>query len=131
MAPEVRNGSSYSQQADLYSLGLIIWEAVQLIKPHDRLRLFERLVIGQEQSLVVEHLKLTGVRRLVAGLTKRNPVERISLNVAWDVGQSEGEMTARSTMEFQLYLKTVKTGGTIYLVEGTYEGPFEAEWCNY
>ena len=76
MAPEVRAGKDYSYQADLYSLGLIIWEVVQLIPKKDKVSLFEALTYDRETTVVKPHVSLQWIKELIINLTKRNVEER-------------------------------------------------------
>jgi serine/threonine protein kinase len=71
MAPEVKAGH-YSYQADLYSLGLIIWEVVQLIEASKKTNLFYQLLDEQMEDVVQESKILVGVRKLIIDLTKRS-----------------------------------------------------------
>ena len=76
MAPEVRAGK-YSYQADLYSLGLIIWEVVQLIEASKKANLFYQLIDNEMEDVVQESKMLTGVRKLIIDLTKRSVRQRM------------------------------------------------------
>ncbi len=76
MAPEVRAGKDYSYQADLYSLGLIIWEVVQLIPKKDKVSLFEALTIDKRNDVIIPHVSLQWIKELIINLTKRNVEER-------------------------------------------------------
>jgi serine/threonine protein kinase len=77
MAPEVRTSKDYSYQADLYSLGLIIWEVVQLIESKDRKMLIDDLTLDRNENLVQQHPLMTRVKELIVNLTKRRVEERI------------------------------------------------------
>ncbi len=89
MAPEVKIGKDYSYQADLYSLGLIIWEVVQLIESKDRFRLFEELTVDKRTTVVKPHVLQPWIKELIISLTKRK-VETRSKTMndvieAWEV----------------------------------------------
>jgi serine/threonine protein kinase len=76
MAPEVQAGKDYSFQADIYSLGLIIWEVVQLIPQKDKVSIFQALTIDREANVVKPHVSLPGIKELIINLTKRKVEER-------------------------------------------------------
>ena len=76
MAPEVRAGKDYSFQADIYSLGLVIWEVVQLIPQKNKVSIFEALTIDREANVVKPHVLLPWIKELIISLTKRKVEER-------------------------------------------------------
>ncbi len=73
MAPEVRGGQ-YSYQADIYSLGLTIWEVAQLICQAERRRLFYKLLDENDESAILDHVVTPDVKQLI--ITKRNVAKR-------------------------------------------------------
>ncbi|XP_035711200.1 uncharacterized protein LOC118436726 [Folsomia candida] len=129
MAPEIRYGK-YSYQADIYSLGLIIWETTALIPPNESLSLFNKLVYDKDEKLVQEH-PLLGIRlkQFIISCTKRSPIDRLKsitkasklLNIK-KIKIPRQEILARTSEELQLCLKFVSSGCTIRLVETTYFG---------
>ncbi|OXA49837.1 Mitogen-activated protein kinase kinase kinase 15 [Folsomia candida] len=75
MAPECLD-NNYGFPADLYSLGLIIWEVAQLIESNKRSRMFNNLVNDKEDSLIVLNPQIGGLRQLIITLTKKQAAER-------------------------------------------------------
>lgn len=71
MAPETRN-SNYTTQADLFSLGLVIWEVTQFVGPGN----FDKLVYDEEEDLVLNNPAMPGIREMIINLTKRKVAER-------------------------------------------------------
>ncbi|OXA46576.1 serine/threonine-protein kinase D [Folsomia candida] len=71
MASEVRSGI-YDKQADIFSLGLVMWEVLQGISRHD----FNRLVLDGEEELVEDHPIMVGIKQIIISLTKRKPKDR-------------------------------------------------------
>jgi serine/threonine protein kinase len=76
MAPEVQAGKDYSYQADIYSLGLIIWEVVQLIPQKDKVSIFQALTIDKRNSVIKPHDLLPGIKELIINLTMRKVEKR-------------------------------------------------------
>lgn len=77
MAPESFK-KNYHFQADLYSLGLIIWEVAKLIKFWERRHLFHNLVNDKDQNLVKQHpTNVESVRSLILALSKKETAERL------------------------------------------------------
>lgn len=78
MAPETFT-NDYSFQADLFSLGLVIWEVIQLIPFRDRKPLFDRLVNDKDETAVQQFLntEFKNLPKLIIHLTKKNKSERM------------------------------------------------------
>ncbi|OXA43140.1 serine/threonine-protein kinase PknD [Folsomia candida] len=133
MAPE-SYGRDYSFPADLYSLGLVIWEVCQLLKSNEKKRLFDRLVNDKEEHLVVDHLEIQGVQQLILDLTKRGAGDRIQsidevsgIVEAWTF---KINLVARNGEELEEFLKSPVPGLVITLIEGMYSGKFETRGEN-
>ncbi|XP_021963518.2 mitogen-activated protein kinase 3 isoform X2 [Folsomia candida] len=76
-APEVMSGN-YGFQADLYSLGLIMWEVLQRIPPRAKASYFDRLVNDRDTELVQEHPIIENAEDLIISLTQRRLDRRTS-----------------------------------------------------
>ncbi|XP_035700932.1 calcium-dependent protein kinase 4 isoform X1 [Folsomia candida] len=76
MAPESFT-RRYSFPADIYSLGLVIWEIVQLLKFNEKKNLFDRLVNDKEEWLVKLPPEINGVRGLIIALSKKKVNDRL------------------------------------------------------
>lgn len=76
MAPEAFS-KKYDFQADLYALGLVIWEVVQLIPTCERRAFFDRLVNNKEEGLIIKNPAFPGVVHLIVQLTKRKVKKRL------------------------------------------------------
>lgn len=133
-SPEVRTGK-YSYQSDIFSLGLIIWEIVALIKPEIKGNLFDRLVNDGETDLVKEDHPLIGslAKELVIKATKKNPEQRYQTLNGVDkifdklisVKTREGVLlTCRNGEDLRLCLAYAGPNSTIILEEGIYQGEF-------
>ncbi|OXA49549.1 uncharacterized protein LOC110854475 [Folsomia candida] len=132
-APEVKTGT-YSYQSDIFSLGLIIWEVVALIKPEQKHSLFDRLVNDGETELVKEDHPLIGslAKELVINSTRKNLEQRHHalgnvgkiIEKLVQVQTQEKVLTCRNGEDLELCLPYVTPGSTIILGEGTYQGQF-------
>ncbi|OXA37065.1 extracellular signal-regulated kinase 7 [Folsomia candida] len=134
MAPEIRTGE-YTQQADFFSLGLIIWEVAQFVT----FEMFDQLVIDEDRYVVHEHPMLAGLPEVVTKLTKRSVKERFQtwhevVNVAKGWMELDGTaancMTVRNSVELRSCLGIVRPGAVIKLRDGVYIGPFTLERSN-
>ncbi|OXA61804.1 Serine/threonine-protein kinase PDIK1L [Folsomia candida] len=76
MAPEAFS-NNYSFQADLFSMGLVIFEVIQLIHLNQRKKVFDSLVLDQDESVVAHHPEIPSGKELVIALTKRKVQNRI------------------------------------------------------
>ncbi|XP_035711674.1 heat shock 70 kDa protein-like isoform X2 [Folsomia candida] len=76
MAPEAFT-KKYDKQADLFSLGLVIWEVVQLIPFGHRRPFFDRLVNDKEEDLVKNNAAFPDVALLIIQMTKRKVEDRL------------------------------------------------------
>lgn len=147
MAPEVCS-NEYDLRADLYSLGLVIWEVVQLIPFRNRKSLFDRLVNDGNEDLVQHHHAIPEVAKLIHRLTKRRAKDRLKnmgevadLVRKWKKPkyrfyQNESDMIrppipvgkdvlmARNSSELQTCLAEAKTGSTIKVFENECLGKF-------
>lgn len=128
MAPEAFT-NKYSYPADMFSLGLIIWEASQLIKVNERKSLFDRLVNDKEKGLVKVHPAIEGVRELVLSLTERKVDDRLtSIDEVTNIVEGwprHRNLVARNGKELRNLLQiTFWPGSIINLVEGLYSGEF-------
>jgi len=74
-APEVERGH-YTEKADLFSFGLIMWEVLQLLKPSVRRSYFQELVYDGDLSLIMDGLFITNARDIITQCTKPKPEER-------------------------------------------------------
>lgn len=127
-APEVRSGK-YSYQADLFSLGLVIWEVVALLGPDKKCGIFDRVVYDGEEDLVKSHILLgDSVKDVIIRLTKRKPEDRLTslketenITTIWEnITLPRQEMVAKTESDLKLCLKFATSGSTIILVEGVY-----------
>ncbi|OXA60320.1 uncharacterized protein LOC110842790 [Folsomia candida] len=77
-APEAET-SFYGVQADIFSLGLVFWEVLQLLDSRVRRSMFYKLVHDHENHplLVKDHPNLVNAKELVVNMTKRLYRERI------------------------------------------------------
>ncbi|XP_035708058.1 interferon-induced, double-stranded RNA-activated protein kinase-like [Folsomia candida] len=77
-APEAET-SFYGVQADIFSLGLVFWEVLQLLDPKIRKSMFYKLVHDYENHpfLVEDHPRLVNAKELVVTMTKRLYRERL------------------------------------------------------
>ncbi|XP_035713123.1 calcium-dependent protein kinase 14-like [Folsomia candida] len=145
MAPEIRDGD-YSYQADFYSLGLVIWEVVQLIRTAHRKFLFEKLVYDKKTDLVVDHPVMPGIRNIIIGMTRRKPekrIEKMDLDFSrWDdivqqgidangcraiwntISNSGAEYVVENSEGLKLAMDNISKGGIIYMKAGVYVGEF-------
>ncbi|XP_035713050.1 uncharacterized protein LOC118437787 isoform X1 [Folsomia candida] len=129
MAPEIRNGGKdYTFQADLFSLGLIIWEVLEFVK-HSY---FDRLVNDQEESLLDKHAIMgNSFRGIIIELTKRRKEARAKDFVGLDKLSKAVEevltrpvLSAKNGHHFRIGLESAKQGTIIRLENGEYIGPF-------
>ncbi|OXA49833.1 calcium-dependent protein kinase 22-like [Folsomia candida] len=127
MAPEILDGK-YSYQADIFSLGLVLWELTALIPSTERPSLFNKLVYDKDEKLVQEHPLLGPVlKQFIISCTKRSPIDRLKsmtkaselLNIK-KIKIRPQEILARTSEELQLCLKFISSGCTIRLVKTTY-----------
>ncbi|OXA53431.1 Serine/threonine-protein kinase PDIK1L [Folsomia candida] len=120
MAPEVTSGN-YTFQADLFSLGLIIWEIFQPIVENERKELFWKLVHCGDTSVV--QITTTGVKELIVALTKANVEHRLaSIEYVNVTITDDDEIFPNNAAELQICLETQET---IILAEVEYSGHFE------
>lgn len=75
MAPEAFF-NSYSFPADIFSLGLVIWEVVQLIPFSKRTQLFRDLVYDKDELLVAQFEGMDELRDVILNMTKKKVSER-------------------------------------------------------
>ncbi|XP_035716753.1 uncharacterized protein LOC110861074 isoform X2 [Folsomia candida] len=132
-APEVLSGK-YSYQSDLYSLGLIIWEVVDLIKESEINSLFDKLVADGAIHLVTDNHPLIGnlAKELVINLTERHvkkryqtidDVDRMIDN--WKSVQiMRPILKCRNGEDLELCLSFSFPNCIIVLGEGDYQGRF-------
>lgn len=122
-APEVRTGR-YGKPADIYSLGLIIWEVLQLhtkMSTAQRRSTFMELVYGGDTSLIKDCPEVPNLKETIK-MTKTKVAERIQ--TIYEVQLIATEIWAKSSEELEAYLKTFQSGITIHLVEAVYTGYF-------
>ncbi|OXA49835.1 interferon-induced, double-stranded RNA-activated protein kinase isoform X1 [Folsomia candida] len=128
--------NDYSFPADLYSLGLMIWEVAQLIKSNDRSKMFDKLVNDKEVSLIELHPQIKGLRELIIALTKKSASDRFQQleQVQKVFAQKElcdlkegHHLTARNGEELRKLLKGATPGSKIFLIEAEYDGNFVVE----
>jgi hypothetical protein len=141
MAPEM-NGNEYNFQSDIYSLGLVIWEVVQLIPFKGRKKLFNELVVDEKTELVVSFAP--SISSSIISMTKRKLEERMKSIVeskdyqvstfafelerlTKEIKSKIGPLTyvAKNGKEFQDLLSKCSPGDIINLTEGEFEGPFK------
>ena len=84
MAPEILRYEKYDAKADLWSVGTVLYE-MMVGKPPFRasnhVELLRKIERGEDRIKFPEEVVLSdSMKRLVRGLLKRNPVERISFN---------------------------------------------------
>lgn len=82
MAPEILRYEKYDAKADLWSVGTVTYE-MMVGKPPFRaanhVELLRRIEKGEDKIRFTEDITISdGLKRLIRGLLKRNPVERIS-----------------------------------------------------
>ncbi|XP_035713885.1 glycogen synthase kinase 1 isoform X2 [Folsomia candida] len=75
-APEM-DSSQYGFNADLFSMGLIMFEVLQLIGRQERNEMFMELVMNENVIVVIPHVRILNSKEIIVALTKRNPVDRI------------------------------------------------------
>lgn len=118
-APEVVNGH-YSFPADLFSLGLVLWEVLQPIPLCNRQSFFSRLVYDNETTLVQESIYAP----LIINLTQKNPSARtLSLSEIEKVFPH----VLHSSEELLAGLQGIENGGKIMLCQGLFQGQFIVE----
>ncbi|OXA45907.1 uncharacterized protein LOC118437851 [Folsomia candida] len=144
MAPEVRHGN-YSYAADIYSLGLIIWEVVQLLGDKRNID-FDKLVYDKKEELVEDHVIMIGIRNIIISMSRRTVEERIGLEeidfspwndnlskiiedqgckFLWDcILNSSKEFVVRTNTQLKLALDNAVHGCVIRLNEAVYTGRF-------
>lgn len=80
-APEVGGehdpSARYSQRADLFSLGLILWEVFELIPLKERYTLFDELVNDRDENVVQDNDIFPRLKDAIIGLTKKHSKDRI------------------------------------------------------
>lgn len=125
MAPEIFSNDC-SFQADLFSLGLIIWEVYQLIQfPMKRIH-FDRLVNDRDENVVEQykHTKMNEVPKLIVHLTKKVKAERLpNIQEVVTIFDRWGTNCplVNSAAELVERLKNAKIREKIVLSEGVYE----------
>ena len=82
MAPEILRYEKYDAKADLWSVGTVLYE-MMVGKPPFRasnhVELLRKIERGEDRIRFPEEVALSdGIKKLIRGLLKRNPVERIS-----------------------------------------------------
>ena len=82
MAPEILRYEKYDAKADLWSVGTVLYE-MMVGKPPFRasnhVELLRKIERGEDRIKFPEEVALSdGMKKLIRGLLKRNPVERIS-----------------------------------------------------
>ncbi|XP_035716756.1 uncharacterized protein LOC110861065 [Folsomia candida] len=132
-APEVLSGK-YSYQSDLFSLGLIIWEVVDLINESEISSLFDRLISDRATQLVKQEHPLIGKIgfELVVNLVKRNITERYKtmedvekIIDNWKSVQiMDKAVTCRTGEDLELCLSFPSQNCIILLEEGDFQGHF-------
>lgn len=129
MAPEVFT-NDYSFQADYFSLGLIIWEVCQPIKPDKLRNLFDRLVNDKEESLIIVNPASPWIKELILQLTNRKKSERTA-SLETIVGlfkpktrNDSPDLFPSTVDELVTSLQNVKSGGKIILGKNVYKGSF-------
>lgn len=130
MAPEAFT-NDYSFPVDLFSLGLIIWEVVALLKFGDRKSCFHRLVHEEKENVVETHLKLLWSKYTIIRLTKRNAAERTvriqEVAKYFEIVPQREEYVVRNNQQLSDRLYNIAPGGRIILCEGIYKGTFKLE----
>ncbi|OXA49329.1 Serine/threonine-protein kinase PDIK1L [Folsomia candida] len=135
-APEAMQGN-YTCQADIYSLGLVLWEITALIHTNERASLFDKLVNDGNQEVVEMHPFGHGLRKVITASTKKNLSNRLkSVTQANTLLNLENikiryqELVARTSEELQLCLRFVSSGCIVRLVETTYLGGIDLRMDN-
>ncbi|OXA49021.1 Serine/threonine-protein kinase 35 [Folsomia candida] len=128
-APEVETGN-YSFQGDLYSLGLIIWEVVNLL---DISKNKKELLSDTHRTLIEKHPLLEeDIKKLIVHLTKTNVSERF-LNISeldpftnlWDkITIHDTTANVSNDAELRLCVHYMRSGCTINLSAGNYPGGY-------
>lgn len=75
LAPEVCNGESYGTKADVWSLGIVMYELLQLTPPFkaDNIGALMMKILHAEPAAVDHALYSSGIRSLVAKLLSKDP----------------------------------------------------------
>ncbi|EAY07030.1 CAMK family protein kinase [Trichomonas vaginalis G3] len=79
LAPELWRGDPYNEKADIYSLGVLLYEMCTLRKPfegNNTAQLFNNLMKGHYKPIPSSYPQ--EIRRLVDGMLSKNPMERPS-----------------------------------------------------
>lgn len=117
-APEVI-GNNYGTQADLFSLGLVIWEVVQLIKYRDMPTTFYKLVHESKTNLVKDFALLGDVqmKNVIISLTKRRIQDRAKVipDHLIQVYSEQGLIIVSNAIELKMALNVCKEGDTIQI----------------
>lgn len=128
---------NYTCQADIYSLGLVLWEITALIHTNERASLFDKLVNDGNQEVVEMHPFGHGLRKVITASTKKNLSNRLkSVTQANTLLNLENikiryqELVARTSEELQLCLRFVSSGCIVRLVETTYLGGIDLRMDN-
>ncbi|XP_035709461.1 uncharacterized protein LOC118436153 [Folsomia candida] len=76
-APEM-NSHTYAEPADLYALGLVLLEVLQLVPHSERNTLFDKIVNDNETDLILEHCLIPNAKQVVIRLTRKKTSDRFS-----------------------------------------------------
>ncbi|KAL9033663.1 MAG: hypothetical protein Q9214_007405, partial [Letrouitia sp. 1 TL-2023] len=84
MAPEILRYEKYDAKADLWSVGTVLYEMMSGKPPFrasNHVELLRKIERGEDRIKFPEETALSdSMKKLIRGLLKRNPVERISFN---------------------------------------------------
>lgn len=126
-APEISDGH-YGKQADIFSLGLTIWEVAQRINVSKRRQLFDTLVNHGDHSVVDNHPLIYKIKERIIQMTKKDPQQRIKeiQDIKWR--NTVGPIVVHSEPgELFTLLQTVEKGSSLKLTKGIFESslPFK------
>ena len=79
LAPEIIRGEQYNHQADLYSMGVLIYETLFGKRPFDEEQLTELAKSHLEKDVVIpeEPPLPTGLKNLILTLLEKDPIDRL------------------------------------------------------
>ncbi|XP_035700804.1 uncharacterized protein LOC118433215 isoform X2 [Folsomia candida] len=130
-APEILT-ANYNTSSDIFSMGLVIWEVLQLIKKTERNTLFTKLVFHKDTSVVDTWREGSNMKEIVLSMSQLDVTQRVKnlwdINPTFEIVQIPNcityvgnEMQVSNGDELTKCLNMCQDGTRIKLLDGIYD----------